>query len=63
MMLPLVSFTETIVSDQLRVADGCQIDCVIVKLEAAGMNIESSIVTTALAQACATTFTVKLREP
>ena len=63
MMLPLVSFTETIVSVHVRVAFGCQIDCVIVKPEVSGMNIESLIVITALVQACATIFTVKLREP
>ena len=48
MMLPLVSFTETIASVHVRVAVGCQMDCVIVKPEVSGINIESVIVITAL---------------
>ena len=63
MMLPLVSLTETIVSVHVRVVVCCHIDYVIVNVYISGMNIESSIVSTALAQACAMTFTVKLREP
>ena len=63
MIFPLVFFTETIASVHMRVVVGYQIDCVIVKPEVWSMNIESSIVSTALAQACAMTFTEKLREP
>lgn len=62
-ILPAMSFTETIASVHVRAVAGCQIDCVIVKSEVSARNFVSSSVSTALAQACATTFTVKLREP
>ena len=49
-------------SVQVRVVLGLQIDCVIVNPKASALNLVSSIVSNAVMQD-AITFTVKLREP